>query len=52
MRSPGSPSHSNPPLSSMGFGKSMQLNEVLDFFGAIVTNVSNSFGLQEECYWL
>merc|ERR1719428_2733654 len=33
----------------MGFGGSTWMNEVLFSFDTIVTNVSNSFRLQEEC---
>jgi hypothetical protein len=33
----------------MGFGGSTWMNEVLSSFDTIVTNVSNSFRLQEEC---
>jgi hypothetical protein len=33
----------------MGFGQSFWMNEVLASFDTIVTNVSNSYRLQEEC---
>ncbi|CAK0792946.1 unnamed protein product [Prorocentrum cordatum] len=33
----------------MGFGQNVWMNEVLASFDAIVTNVSNSYRLQEEC---
>ncbi|CAK0822872.1 unnamed protein product [Prorocentrum cordatum] len=33
----------------MGFGQSAWMNEVLSSFDTIVTNVSNSYRLQEEC---
>jgi len=36
----------------MGFQRSSWMTEVLDSFDAIVTNVSNSYRLQEECDFL
>jgi len=33
----------------MGFGNSVWMNEILASFDAIVTNVANSYRLQEEC---
>ena len=37
-------------LAVMGFGTNSWMNEVLDCFDNIVTNVANSARLQEECH--